>query len=146
MAEWLPDLNAPLLTVTSTFPRDFQRLQKSIGSSHPELGLEGQLSWEDLGAQWEHNLHELSPHVKKCAGAESATERLKTMGIPQARKVARHKQYVPSKYVASSDSDGLITLGRRDVVAAVSRFGKRRRRARFDLFGIHSHRCAALAL
>eukprot|EP00752_Nemacystus_decipiens_P004292 g3921.t1 len=51
-----------------------------------ELGLEGQLSWQDLGAQWEHNLHELSPHVKKCGGAESATERLKAMGIPQARR------------------------------------------------------------
>lgn len=50
---------------------------------YPELGLEGQLTWEDLGAQWEHNLHELSPHVKKCDGAESATKRLKDIGIPQ---------------------------------------------------------------
>lgn len=49
----------------------------------PELGLEGQLSPEDLGAQWEHSLHELSPQVKKCEGAESATLRLKNLGIPQ---------------------------------------------------------------
>lgn len=49
----------------------------------PELGLEGQLSPEDLGTQWEHSLHELSPQVKKCDGAESATLRLKDLGIPQ---------------------------------------------------------------
>lgn len=51
-----------------------------------ELGLERQLSWEDLGAQWEHNLHELSPQVKKCDGAETVTKRLKDMGVPQVMK------------------------------------------------------------
>lgn len=51
-----------------------------------ELGLEGQLSWEELGAQWEHNLHELSPQVKKCDGAEVVTKRLKDMGVPQVMK------------------------------------------------------------
>lgn len=53
----------------------------------PELGLEGQLSSEDLGSQWEHNLHELSPQVKKCDGAESVTLRLKEMGIPQVTRI-----------------------------------------------------------
>lgn len=48
-----------------------------------ELDLEGLLSPEDLGAEWEHNLHELSPQVQKCDGAEAVTARLEEMGIPQ---------------------------------------------------------------
>lgn len=48
-----------------------------------ELGLEGLLSPEVLGAEWEHNLHELSARVQKCDGAEVVTKRLKDMGVPQ---------------------------------------------------------------
>lgn len=48
-----------------------------------ELDLEGLLSPEDLGAEWEHSLHELSPQVQKCDGAEAVTARLEEMGIPQ---------------------------------------------------------------
>lgn len=74
----------------------------TIDYHHPELGLEGQLSWEDLGAQWEHNLHELSPHVKKCGGADSATDRLKDMGIPQVKCT---NQLVPMSRCRPTSSD-----------------------------------------
>lgn len=50
-----------------------------------ELGLEGLLSPEVLGAEWEHSLHELSPQVKKCVGAEAVTACLEEMGIPQVK-------------------------------------------------------------
>ncbi|CAN0107707.1 unnamed protein product [Pylaiella littoralis] len=62
-----------------------------------ELGLEGQLSPEDLGAQWKHSLHELSPQVKKCDGAESATLRLKNLGIPQGIATSSSKDAVRIK-------------------------------------------------
>eukprot|EP00903_Cladosiphon_okamuranus_P018820 g17311.t1 len=62
-----------------------------------ELGLEGHLTWEDLGAQWEHRLRELSPQVKKCEGAESATKRLKDIGVPQAIATSSSKEAVRIK-------------------------------------------------
>ncbi|CAM9497416.1 unnamed protein product [Ectocarpus sp. 13 AM-2016] len=62
-----------------------------------ELGLEGQLSWEDLGAQWEHNLHELSPQVKKCDGAETVTKHLKDIGVPQGIATSSSKAAVSIK-------------------------------------------------
>ncbi|CAM9220509.1 unnamed protein product [Discosporangium mesarthrocarpum] len=48
-----------------------------------DLELEGQLSGEDLGREWEENLHELTPLVKKCKGGASITEFLERLRVPQ---------------------------------------------------------------
>lgn len=48
-----------------------------------ELGLDGVMSPDELGKQWEHFFHNLVEGVQKCEGAEEVTRCLKDMGIPQ---------------------------------------------------------------
>ncbi|CAM9292287.1 unnamed protein product [Choristocarpus tenellus] len=68
-----------------------------------DLELEGHLSPEKLGSEWEENLHELTPLVMKCKGAAAITEHLEYLQVPQGIATSSSREAVTMKRTNHED-------------------------------------------